>query len=205
MNTNLKNALISMAKFAGDKTGFITLTEFKATMWPVKLSQLAEMEYGSEFHLGYCDIAVARIELLTLLPTEFRMTQKYWTMLLLQQAYGCKGVSISKAVKVLYVAKTTPMWDASEALQNLINISDLTHERARGVKECNKYIRQIARSQAMHQGATKASSGDAFDLARAVVKGWTEYNTDAPIRPVSPFSKATKQEEKKSEYSWDTI
>ncbi len=206
MNTNLKNALVSLGKFVGDKTGFITLNGFNAEMWAVKLAALAEMEYGVEYALSYCDIAVAKCELLAVMPTEFRMTEKYWTVLLLQQAYACKGLSVAKAVKVLFVAKTTRMWHASEALQNFINISDLTHDRFVGVTACNRMMKQISRSQMMQQEAMKASSGDVFDLARAAFHGYNEYNTDAPIRPVSPFSKATKQEEKKQkEYSWDTI
>ncbi len=190
MNTNLKNALISMAKFVADKAGLIALSDFNKEvthdLWVQKVAALAALEY-TEFSLELTrgEIIEAREAIEGYTGEYIRMPVRYWTMLILQQAYACKGLSIAKAVRVMYVAKIAKPWHSAEALQSLINLNDLDDSRACGVKECRKMTRQIARSQAIREGGLKAirEGGDVYDMMRGIVNAWADENAYRPIAP----------------------
>ncbi len=193
MNTNLKNALISMAKFVADKMGLIALADFNNglthDLWAAKLAALAEFDAeDSRLALSHEEIKTAREAIEAVMGSEFiRMPVRWWTMMILKQAYACKGVSIEYTAHVLYVAKTTRPWAAPEALQALANMSS-GNDSSRGFKECRKFQNQIARGQAIRESGLEVirNGGDEFDALRAVVKGWMGADVAAPIAPVVP-------------------
>ncbi len=195
MNTNLKNAFTSLAKFVADKAGLIALSDFNKEvchdLWVEKLAALAALDSRDpRLNLSLEEIETARKAIETHVGDHVRLPVRYWTMLVLQQAYACKGLSIEKAVPVLFVAKTTRPWASPEALQNLIQVSDLDDICALGVKECRKFQTQIARSQAVRESGLAAISkgGDEFDLLRGIVKAWKGANTKQAIAPVVPVN-----------------
>lgn len=193
MNTNLKNAFTSLAKFVADKAGLIALSDFNKEvthdLWVKKIAALAALDLADpRLGLSYEEVRTARKAIETHVGDYVRLPVRYWTYLILQQAYACKGLSIDKVGHVLFVAKTTRPWAAPEALQSLTNTSS-GYDSAKGYKECRTFKNQIALSQAIRESGLKISEkngGDEFDLLRAVVKGWKGADTKRAIAPVVP-------------------
>ena len=197
MNTNLSNALTNLAKFVADKAGLITLNNFNKEvthdLWVKKMSQLAALDLADEsLALSHEEVRVARKAIQTYVGDYIHLPVAYWTMIVLQQAYACKGLSIDKVGHILYVAKTTRPWAAPEALQSLTNTSS-GFENALGYKESQKMIKQIARSQAIRESglAVIKDGGDGFDLLRGVIKGWKGADVKQTIQPAVPTETTT--------------